>query len=191
MYQKRNNELEVISLYRGNYKARYYLREISTRTKIPLKTCQNTLKSLESHKVLKSIIEGKNKYFSLNLENIKTKWSLLQSEIYQTELFSEKNPQIKLFLKSLQTKSPIIVFGSFAKGTTKKDSDFDLLSITEKEEQLPFHVLPFKPHLINFNEKNFIQATTNESLIKEVMDNHIILSNHSFYVDVMWRHYGQ
>ena len=73
MYQNRNNQLKIISLFRGDYHARFYLREISKLLKIPLKTCQNVLAFLEKIKVLKSKTEGKNKYFSLNLENIKTK----------------------------------------------------------------------------------------------------------------------
>ena len=90
MYLNRNKELEVISLFRGDYNARFYLREISKLSKLPLKTCQNALMNLEKSKILKSKLEGKNKYFSLNLENIKTKLCLQQAEIYQTDLFIEK-----------------------------------------------------------------------------------------------------
>jgi predicted nucleotidyltransferase len=192
MYQNRNNELEIISLFRGDYKSRYYLREISKLSKLPLKTCQNTLLNLEKAKILKSRIEGKNKYFSLNLENIKTKSYLQQTEIYQTDLFMEKYPQFKTFLKSLQTNAPIIIFGSFAKFTADKNSDLDLLIISDKELKLPFHLLPFKPHQINMLEKTFLKAINQqEDLIKEIEKNHIILNNHSFYTNVMWRYYGK
>ncbi len=191
MYQKRNNELEVISLFRGDYNARFYLREISNLSKLPLKTCQNTLLNLEKAKILKSKIEGKNKYFFLNLENIKTKFSLLKSEIYKTDLFIERYPQFKMFLKSLKATTPIIVFGSFAKFKADKDSDLDLLIISDKKLKLPFHLLPFKPHQISLSEETFLKAVDNqEDLIKEVEENHIILNNHSFYVTIMWRYYG-
>lgn len=191
MYHNRNNELEVISLFRGDYKTRFYLREISKLSKLPLKTCQNVLSMLEKYKILKSKIEGKNKYFSLNLENIKTKSYLLQSEIYQTDLFIEKYPQFKMFLKSLETIVPIIVFGSFAKSTADKNSDLDLLVISKKELKLPFHLLPFKPHQVNLTEKTFLRALKEqEDLIKEIEENHVILNNHSFYVNTMWRQYG-
>jgi hypothetical protein len=192
MYPNRNKELEVISLFRGDYKARFYLREISKLSKLPLKTCQNTLTNLEKAKILKSKIEGKNKYFSLNLENIKTKSYLQQAEIYQTDLFLEKYPQFKMFLKSLKTTAPIIVFGSFAKFTADKNSDLDLLIITDKELNLPFHLLPFKPHQINMPEKMFLKAIDKqEDLIKEIEENHIILNNHSFYINTMWGYYGK
>ena len=192
MYQNRDNKLEVISLFRGNYKARFYLREISRLSKLSLKTCQNVLLILEKAKILKSKIEGKNKYFSLNLENIKTKLYLLQSEIYQTSLFIEKYSQFKMFLKSLQTSVPIIVFGSFAKLIADKNSDLDLLIVSEKKLKLSFYLLPFKPHQIKISEKTFLKAIKEqENLIKEIEENHVILNNHSFYINIMWGQYGK
>src|SRR3989344_1061511 len=192
MYQNRNNDLDVISLFRGDYKTRFYLREISKLSKMPLKTCQNVLSNLEKAKVLKSKTEGKNKYFSLNLENIKTKSYLQQTEIYQTDIFIEKYPQFKMFLKSLKTTAPIIVFGSFAKFTADNDSDLDLLIVADKKIELPFHLLRFKIHQINLTEKTFLKAIKEqEDLIKEIEENHIILNNHSFYVNVMWGYYGK
>jgi len=192
MYLNRNNELEIISLFRGNYKARFYLRELSKLSRLPLKTCQNTLINLEKAKILKSKIEGKNKYFSLNLENIKTKYYLQQAEIYLTDFFIEKYPLFKMFLKSLKTTAPIIVFGSFAKFIANKNSDVDLLIISNKELKLLFHLLPFKPHQINMTEKTFLKAIDQqEDLIKEIEENHIILNNHSFYVNIMWGYYGK
>jgi predicted nucleotidyltransferase len=192
MYPNRNNELEIISLFRGNYKERFYLREISKISKISLKTCQNTLVKLEKNKILKSKTEGKNKYFSLNLENIKTKFYLQQAEIYQTDLFIEKYPQLKMFLKSFKTTAPIIVFGSFAKFVATKNSDLDLLIISNKDLKLSFYLLPFKPHQINMSEKTFLKAIEKqEDLIKEIEENHIILNNHSFYINIMWRYYDK
>lgn len=191
MYLNRNRELEVITLYRANYKSRFYLREINKLSKIPLKTCQNTLENLEKAGILKSKIEGKNKYFSLNLENIRTKFYLLQAEIYHTDFFLEKYSQFKTFLKSLETTDPILVFGSFAKFKADKNSDIDLMIISEKGLKLPFHLLPFKPHQIKMTEKTFRKALKEqEDLIKEIEENHIILNNHSFYVNVMWSYYG-
>lgn len=191
MYHNRNNDLKVISLFSGNYKSRFYLREITRILKIPLKTCQNILSELEKIKILKTKIEGKNKYFYLNLDNIKTKYYLLQSEIYKTDIFIEKYPQFKIFLKSLKSNNPIIVFGSFAKSIADKNSDLDLLIISDKELKLPFHLLAFKPHEIKLTEKTFNNALKQkENLIKEIEENHIILNNHSFFINTFWNYYG-
>jgi len=192
MYQNRNNELEIISLFRGNYKNRFYLREISKLSKLPLKTCQDALANLEKTNILKSKIEGKNKYFSLNLENIKSKSYLQQAEIYQTDLFIEKYPQFKMFLKSIKTNALIIVFGSFAKLKADKNSDLDVIIVSEKKIKLPLHLLPFKLHEVKMTEKTFLRAIEQqENLIKEIEENHIILNNHSLYVNLMWGCYGE
>lgn len=192
MYRKRNKELEIIALYRSNYKAQFYLRQISKLSKLPLKTAQNVLANLEKSRILKSRIEGKNKYFSLNLDNIQTKSYLLQAEIYKTDVFLETYPHFKTFLKSVNINVPIIIFGSFAKLSANKDSDVDLLIISEKEQKLPFHLLPYKVHQVNLSEKSFSKALKQqENLIKEIEENHIILNNHSFYINMMWDHYGK
>ncbi len=193
MYRNRNVGLEIISLYRTNYReSKFYLRQISRLSKIPLKTCQNILVTFEKAKILKSKIDGKNKYFSLNVDNILTKSYLLQAEIYKTDQFLEKYDKIKLFLKSLSATTPIIVFGSFAKLEANKNSDLDLLIISEKERELPYHLLPYTIHKINLSKTAFNKSIQKqETLIKEIEGNHIILNNHSFYVIIMWEYYGK
>lgn len=192
MYQKRNKELEVISLYRGNYRNEFYLRQISKLAKLPLKTCQNTLNILEKSKVLKSKVDGKNKYFSLNLGNILAKSYLLQAEIYRTDKFLETYSQLKTFLKSISINTPLIVFGSFANLTADKNSDIDLLILSDKEESLPLHLIPFKMHKVNLSEASFAKAVKKqETFIKEIEEKHIILNNHSFYINIMWERYGK
>ena len=122
MYPKRNKELDVIALYSGDYKAKFYLRQINRLAKLPLKTCQNILVYLEKEKILKSKLEGKNKYFSLNLNNIKTKSYILKAEIYKIDIFLEKYDEFKTFLKSINTNAIIIIFGSFAKYKADKNT---------------------------------------------------------------------
>ena len=193
MYPNRNNDLEVISLYRANYReSRFYLRQISRLAKLPLKTCQTALMNLEKAKILKSKIEGKNKYFALNLDNIKAKSNLLQAEIYRTDIFLEAYPQIKIFLKSINANIPVIVFGSFARLKADRNSDLDLLIVSGKRQKLPYHLLPYKIHKVNILESSFIKAIQQqETLIKEIEENHVSLNNHSFDVNAMWEHYGK
>ena len=192
MYQKRNKEFEVIALFTGSYKRELYLREISKLSKIPLKTTQNTLNFLEKNKIIKSIQRGKNKYFSLNQANTQTKFYMLQAEIHKTKVFLETYSQFKTFLKEITIDNPIIVFGSFAKFTADRDSDVDILTISKKEPKLPSHLLPNKIHLLNISKNQFIKSLKKqETLIKEIEENHIILNNHSFYVNAMWNYYGR
>ncbi len=192
MYQKGNNELKILALYLGDYFKQFYLREISKLTKIPLKTTHRVVSNLEKDRILKSIVSGKNKYFKLNLDKIQTKLYLLEAEIHKTALFLDKYPLFKTFLKELNTSSLLVVFGSFAKFKADKDSDLDLLIVLREKEELPFHLLGYNLHKIELFEKDFIKAMeNNETLIKEIAENHTILNNHSFYVNVMWSFYGR
>ena len=191
MYLKRNKELELLALYREDYKTRFYLRQISVLSKLPLKTVQTILYRLEKQHILKTTLEGKNKYFSLNLDNIHTKFFLLQTEIYKTTLFLEAYPVFKTFLKSFSTSVPFLGFGCFASFKAGKYSDVDFLLLSKKNQKLPFHLLSYKPHLITLSASSFTKALyAQETLIKEIMDHHIILNNHSFYVNIMWDYYG-
>lgn len=189
MYQKRNKDLEVLKLYTKGYENQFYLREISKLTGIPLKTTQTLLAHLEKKNILKSEKKGKNKYFKLNLDNIQTKFYLLQTEIYKTDLLLGKYSQLKTFLKSVKSNTPIIAFGSFAKMTARKDSDLDLLIIGKGE--IPEHLISNEIHEVRLTEKDFLKSLKNdEDLIKEVEENHVILNNHSFYVNIIWDYYG-
>jgi DNA polymerase sigma len=185
MYLKRNKELDVLLLFLGDYRREYYLREISEKAHVPLKTTQTILSALEREKILKAKQYGKNKYFSLNLENVETKYHLEHAELYKTHLFLQKYPLFKTFLKNLKTQSIIILFGSFAKGTATKESDCDLLTISDKKEELPSHLLPYKIHNIQMTTESYTKAQ-NETLIKEVEEHHVIFNNHSLYINMRW-----
>ncbi|MDI6721127.1 MAG: nucleotidyltransferase domain-containing protein [Candidatus Aenigmarchaeota archaeon] len=116
---------------------------------------------------------------------------MLQAEIHKTNKFLETYPQFKAFLKEVAFYNPVIVFGSFAKLAASKNSDADILAVSEKELKLPSHMLPNKIHLINLSESSFLESLKKqESFIKEIEENHVILNNHSFYVDAMWNYYG-
>ena len=193
MYQKRYDEEAVVALYTENYLKEIYLREISKLSNIPLKTTQRTLEHLEKNRILKSEISGKNKYFSLNLDNIETKQALLQAEIYKTNIFLKKHSFFKTFLKDFkEISATIIIFGSFAKQKESKESDVDILIISDRKIQLLTHLLPNKLHKIQLSEKNFIKALNQgETFIKKIEENHIILNNHSFFVNTMWEKYAR
>jgi|SRR3989338_316216 len=192
MYKLRYASLKLMALYLEDYRKQLYLREISRLANLPLKTTQNLLAELLKDKILKSIVRGKNKYFELNLASMETKLLLLQSEIWRTGLFLEKYPLFKTFLKEIKTNNLIVVFGSFAKFKADKDSDLDILVVSKDKYKMPYHLLPYKMHQIILSEKNFKKVVENkEALSIEIARNHIILNNHSHYVNAIWRHYGE
>ncbi len=189
MFQKRNKELEVLKLYLGDYSRRLYLREIAKLSMMPVKTAYTVLESLGKARILRAEVSGKNKYFSLNFENIEAKSMLLQAEVGKTMDFLGKYPAFRTFLKDMRTSSTVMVFGSFAEFRAGKDSDVDIIVIGRKQE-LPFHLLPNKVHEIGMTEEEFMKAWEKETLIRKVRENHVILNNHSFFVNMMWEKYA-
>ncbi len=188
MYQKVNKELEILDLYLGGYRDRFYLREIKKLSDLSLGTTQNVLSRLEDEDILRSEKEGKNKYYRLNFENIQTKFSLLRAEVYRTQKFLENYPRLKIFVSSLKSNAPVVVFGSFAKMSADEGSDLDLLVVSE--EEMPFHLVPQEVHEVRLSEDSFIEGLEkDEDLLKETEENHVLLNNHSFYVNTMWRYY--
>lgn len=187
MFQNRN---KVMTLYCLDLNKKFYLREISRLTNIPLKTCFGVLNQLEKENILISEKHGKHKYYELNYANIKTKFYLLEAEIYKLILFLDKHKIFKSFLNELEpSDSIIIVHGSFAKYRENKDSDLDLLVIGKSK--IPFYIIPYKLHKIELTRNEFIKALKNkEPLIKELLENHIILQGHSQLIDLVYK-YGK
>ena len=185
-------QIEIIALYRGNYLKSIYIREMASLLNKSHVTLLPHLKSLESKNILFQKTIGKNKTYTLNLNNIQTKLYLNHSELLKTSQFLEKYPSLKTFLKEITLNIPIIVFGSFAKLSANKNSDIDILVITNTKPALPSHGLPNKIHLTHLTEKNFTKAQQEkEPLMKEIEKNHIILNNHSFYINELWNNYGK
>jgi predicted nucleotidyltransferase len=105
-------------------------------------------------------------------------------------IFLDHYPEFKTILKSIHTNIPIIIFGSFAKMKSDKDSDLDLLALSKEEQKFPNHLIPHKIHQINLSEDSFKKAINEkETIIKEIEENHIVLNNPSSYVNIIWEYY--
>ena len=192
MYLNRYDESAILTLYTGDYKKAFYLREISRLAHLPLKNTQRLLFRLESSAILKSEPEGRNKYFTLHLENIQTRYALLQAEIYKSSIFLERTAIFGMFAREIPSSMPVIIFGSFAKYSQKKNSDADLLVISENGPELPSHLLPNQMHLLTLTKKDFSNSLKRqEVIIQEILENHIILNDHSFFVNALWDYYGE
>lgn len=186
--------MRLLGLYLGDYSRRFYLREISKLSGMSLRTAQRTLEALEAAKTVKSECRGKNKYFFPNLENVMTKLALLCAETHITLEFLEKYPAFGPFLREATgvQNAPVIVFGSFAKSNVDKNSDVDIIVLSDKKIELPFHLLPNKIHEIRVSEERFIRSfEKGEALAEKIRESHIILNNHSFFVNLMWDRYAR
>lgn len=196
-----NNQLKILSLYRSNYLAQYHTREIAKLLKKSHVTLLPHLNALEKEKILIAKIMGKNKVYSLNLDNILTKnftsiSELVESISYQEQVFLIK--KINTEISKLNLPGTLLLFGSYAKKTFKEDSDIDLFYLGELKETESTKIKAIgKTYGKTINLKT--AATHNfenglrkkDALIIEILKYHFILQNQDQFINALWGYYNE
>ena len=196
-YNITQTTLKIIGLYADNYKKSIHLREIARETDVDVKSIQLQLKKLERINVLSSILKGKNKEYTLNLNNIITKYYLIMAEGFTSIIYLKKHFLIKKILDEIGKKvdEPLILFGSFVKGGHTKESDIDIFVISEKkmDKRMVLETSVLVNRDINIKSSNktqFFNGLKNKDpLVNEVVSNHIILKGIDQFCEIMWRYY--
>lgn len=189
--------LKILGLYNDNYKKSLHLREIARKTKTDVNTTYPQLKKLEEMNVLSGTIRGKNKEYVLNLNNVITKYYLTMAEIFTAVIYLQKNFLIKKVMTEIEHKidDPLILFGSFVKEGYTKQSDIDLLVISQKkiDRDMILKTESLVGRDINIkstSESKFLSGLKNKDpLLNEVVSNHVILKGADKFCDIMWRYY--
>lgn len=197
-YNINQTTLKILSNYLDDYKKSLHLREISREIKVDVKATQLQLKKLEKINVLCSAVKGRNKDYTLNLNNITTQYYLMMAETFVSIIYLKKNFLIKKIIREIGNKihDPIILFGSFAKSTYTKDSDVDLLIISDKKIKTSItleasNLVGREINLKSTNRDRFMNGLrSNDPLIKEVVSNHIILKGIDEFCDIMWSYHA-
>lgn len=169
MVQKENIELEIIL---NLIRSKTHLREIARSINKPHSTVLRKINKLFKEGILDYKREGKNKTFFIK-NNLKTKNYLYLAEIYKLNKILEKHPELSIIFEDIIKKVPnemIILFGSYAKGNEKSDSDIDIFVETKKEK--------IKKEIKEIDSRLSIKIGNfdlNSLLIKEIIKNHIII----------------
>jgi predicted nucleotidyltransferase len=201
MEEKPANYLRILSLYRAEYKTNLHMRAMAKLLDTSHMTLLPHLKCLEELKILQTEIVGKNKQYTLNKDNLLTKYYLIVTEElvtidYLTKTFLMK--KLAEHLNSIDISSPLVLFGSYAKGYANEESDIDLFCIGKLTENQKKGIEKFEA---TFGKKINIKAATAENfqaglrsgdiLIKEVVANHIVICNPDPFVTLLWRQYRE
>ena len=196
-----SNKLRILNLYRSNYLTQYHTREMAKLTKKSHVTLLPHLGALEKDKILIAKTIGKNKVYSLNLDNILTKNYLIISELAEAILFQEQVFLIKKItseISKLNLSGSVILFGSYAKKTFKEDSDIDLFYLGElKETEFTKIKAIWKTYGKTINLKtatgeNFERGLRRkDALIMEILKYHIILQNQDQFINALWKYYHE
>lgn len=196
-YNITQTTLKIVGLYTDNYKKSIHIREIAREVNVDVKSIQLQLKKLERINVLSSVLKGRNKEYTLNLDNIITKYYLIMAESFISVIYLKKHFLIKKILEEIGSKidDPLILFGSFVKGGYTKESDIDLFVISEKkiDKSMILEVSDLVDRDINIKSSNktkfLIGLRNKDPLINEIVSNHIILKGIDEFCGILWRNY--
>lgn len=195
-----NTKLQIIGLYRTNYLAHYHVREMAKLLKKNHATLLPHIAQLEKDRILVAKKSGRNKDFSLNLSNTLAKDYLCLAEKLETIFYLEKVFLIKKIaeeIDALGLSGSIVLFGSYAKKTYDEKSDIDLFYVGECHEKQMERIKDSGKQynkVINIKKitpENFKKTLfAKDSLIHEILQNHILLLNPEFFITETWRYFN-
>ena len=127
---------ELLALYFTNSNKKYYLRELERLLNFSVGNIRRELIKLESTGLFLSENKGNLVYYYLNQSY--PLFEELKSIIFKT---SGAPKMLQNFLEKFNGISHAFIYGSFAKGEEKEDSDIDLLIIGEVNEDKLIEVI--------------------------------------------------
>lgn len=184
------NIFKVLSLFVGNYQKEVYGREAARELGMNQKTVANVLLRLEKDNILKSKKEGRNKVYRLNHANPALMHILSMVEEEKAVRFRERSGLGRDFIEEiLKSGSPLVViFGSYANGTQKKNSDVDILALspfdTDLSDVQKFYKI--KASVKEYTEEEFKDALkSGDFLITEILRKHVVLVGSDLFVKMV------
>lgn len=181
------NMFKVLSLFTSDYNVEIYGRETARELSMNQKTVANVLSRLEKENLLRSKTEGRNRIYRLNLLNPTLMHIISMVEEEKAARFRKESGLGSEFIDVLlKSGSPlVVVFGSYAVGSQKKDSDLDIMVLspfdTDLSEVERFYGI--KASIKEYTQEEFKDALAKgDFLIKEVLRYHVILLGSDLFV---------
>ena len=180
MVQKRNNlELDIIGLL---LRADSHVRGIAQKLNQSHSTVLRKLNALSKANVVDARREGKNKIFFLK-KNILSRNYIIQAEVHKLTTLVRQHPELSVILEEIVQKTDeklIVLFGSYAKGLAKKESDIDIYIETKNRA--------VKESIEDIYSKISVKIGTfdrNSPLIKEIIKDHVIIKGIERFYDLL------
>jgi predicted nucleotidyltransferase len=196
-----NCSFAILSLYRTNYTTTLHARAMAKKLSVSHVTLLPHLRQLEKAKIILFRKVGKNKEYLLNPNNSLTKHYLEIAEELVTINYLVKNFQIKKIsdqMSSLDLTGSLLLFGSYTKGYSTEESDIDLFYLGRLEQDQRSEIKKRgkiygkEINIKNSSIENFLNGLrTGNTLIREIVENHVILQNPDPFVNLLWRHYTE
>ncbi len=177
MVQRWNMTYEIV-LQLAKEKA--HVRELALLLKIPHPTLSRKLIELRNNNFIDYKAEGKNKVYFIK-KNISTMKMLVNAENDKLMKAMSEHKILSPIVEDIlmKCKSPLIIlFGSYAKGIPKEESDIDLF-IESKDPAIKAVIENIHPSL---RVKTGV-FNKNDLLIREIIKNHIIIKGAEIYYE--------
>ena len=179
-----NARVQIFEEFIRDYEVRLTGSYIAKKRNHNQKSVANALKEFEEEGFLKSTTQGKNKLYFLNLDDAQMAVHFISAlEYLRTINFYKKQPFIKEIAKNIlpHCRGVVAIFGSYAKGAPKKDSDLDIFVAGEyNSKEIDMISEAYK---IEINVKHYRMTVFKKALIKkdlfleEVIKDHILIEN--------------
>ena len=186
-----NKIFAIIEQFLGDYTKQIYGRELVKKVQLSQKNIALTLLALEKEAILKSKSSSNRRYYALNLENTEIRDILLMTEIIKKINFLKQQRKIANIFKA--DDRVVGIFGSFASGTQRKDSDIDIFVIGRKigqDYEKAGKIFDLLLSVKYFEENKFKKLLKEKNnLCKEMIKNHIIIFNGERFINIIWRNY--
>ncbi len=173
--QKWAEGVQLLVPFTRDYFQELHASQLARILQLPQKTTARKLERLGQAGALCYRRIGRNKHYFLNPSIIFSILSLLEN--HKSLEFVFQHSQVSLLLKELSSKYSLILFGSYAKGTAKTDSDVDLVVFARKSKKIKavLDKYPFRISVqyatITLWEKRLKEG---QPLAKEIAKDHIL-----------------
>lgn len=187
-----NIALDIVELLL-NERKECYLREIAKKTNNSTSSISRQLKILRDNKIINEKRLGKELLYSLNFQNNTALKFCELTETQKLEKFYKKYYEIKIILKDFLTQirnehlANATVFGSVAKEEFGKQSDIDILIITDKKQDYApvirkiYAEYGMDLSIVNLVKKDLLEKK-HEPLIKQIIKNHLIIFGYEYLI---------
>ncbi len=181
-------KVAIIEVFLRDYSLKITGSEIARKKNLNQKSTANTLLELEEQGFFASEIEGKNKHYFLQKEDKELiSHFILAVEHVRTINFYKKNPLIKEIIHKIKPlcKGILIVFGSYAKGLQKKNSDLDIFLVGECNVEEIHKIQDAYGIELNIKQFPLKKLSLDDHLVKEVVKDHIFINNCDEFVSLL------
>jgi predicted nucleotidyltransferase len=120
---------KLLTFFYVNRKARVYVRQLAVALEVDSTNLSRELARLEREGLLRSEVEGRQRYYSLNRDYpyLKPVFALLEGSV-------GIEPALRRALRGVKGIRSAWIFGSFAKNETDAASDIDVLVIGKPDQ---------------------------------------------------------